>query len=255
MQRPRLLPSSAVLLLLAACSAPSASVTPMLGALGLDGSFAASDSGTSSVASSFADLDLDSTEAAPGAKAQLGFLGAQLSVSAFQTEYEGSGTTSGDITLGGTTISGNTAVDSELDLLVARALFTWNLIPVGPVELGIGLGLSLIDFDLVMREELTGDTLESDEALPVPLLAVRAGWTWGPVKVRGELGGLTFEYDGDEAQVIDGDVEASVALFDAGSLVVGYRLLDVEAEYEDEGDSVEADLELAGWYLGVRFSF
>ena len=114
---------------------------------------------------------------------------------------------------------------------------------------------SLIDFDLLMTEDLTGDTLESNETLPVPLLAVRAGWTWGPVKVRAELGGLKFEYDDDEAQVIDGDVEASVGLFDGGALLVGYRLLDVEAEYFDDGDAAEADFELEGYYVGVRFSF
>ncbi len=247
-------PLALLALLAAACSAPSASVAPMLGALRLEGDFAASDSGTG-IASSFDQLGVGEREAAPGARVQVGFLGANLSVSAFQTGFEGTGTATGDITIGDQTISGGTEVNTELDLVIGRAMFTWNLIPIGPVELGIGVGASLIDFDLTMRETLTGDTLESNELLPIPLLALRLAWNWGPVKLRSELGGLKVKVDGDEAQVIDGDVEASVALFDVGSLLVGYRMLDIEAEYEDEGDSVEADMQIDGFYFGVRFSF
>jgi hypothetical protein len=242
-------------LLLAACSAPSASVSPMIANLGLDGSFGAASSGAI-VSSDFGELGIDSNEAALGLKAQVSFLGAQLSLSGFDTEFEGSGTTEGEISIGGQTISANTAVDTQLDLMVARALLTWNLIPVGPVEFGIGLGASLIDFDLRMREELSGDVLETDEFIPIPVLAVRAAWVWGPVKVRTELGGMKVKIDDDEGQIIDGDVEASVSLFDGGSLLVGYRLLDIDAEYEEEdGDRADADFELSGFYLGVRFAF
>jgi len=238
----------------AACSAPSASVSPLLGALKLDGSFAAND-GPVAVSTDFNDLGLTDTEASPGLKAQVDVLGAQFSVSGFKTGYEGSGMTTGEISIGSEVIAANTAVDSELDLIVARALFTWNLIPVGPVELGIGLGLSVIDFDLKMREQISGAQLDSNQVLPIPLIALRAAWNWGPVKVRAEAGGLKINIDGDSAEVIDGDIEASVRLFEGGALLVGYRVFDIKAEYEDEGDKAEADFNLAGYYLGVRFSF
>lgn len=241
-------------LLVIGCSAPSASVAPMLGSMRLDGSFAASDSGTA-ISSSFDELGIGTNEASPGVKAQVSFAGARLSLSAFQTSYEGTGTTNGEISVGGQTIGADVAVNSELDLTVARGLFTWNLIPLGPVEIGIGLGVSLVDFDLMLREQISGNELASNEIIPIPLLALRAGWNWGPVKVRAEAGGLQVTIDGDEAQVIDGDVEASVNLFDGGSLLVGYRMLDIDAEYTDGADRVEADLELSGYYLGVRFSF
>lgn len=250
-----LVPSAALALLAAACSAPHASIMPMLGNLGLDGSFAASDSSTA-VATSFSELGIDDNEAAPGAKVNFGFAGANLSVSAFKTSYEGRGTARGEIEIGSGTISAGAEVDTELDLAVGRAMFTWNLVPVGPLEFGLGVGLSVIDFDLMMRETMSGERLESDEALPIPLIAARAAWTWGPVKLNAEVGGLAIEIDGDEAQVIDGEVEASVGLFDGGSLAVGYRLLDIDAEYEpEEGDMAEADFELSGFYFGVRFSF
>ncbi|MEZ6014096.1 MAG: hypothetical protein R3F49_03205 [Planctomycetota bacterium] len=245
---------AALTLFVASCSAPSASVTPMIGSLKLDGSFGASDSGTA-INSNFDELGIRDNEAAPGAKAQISFLGAQLSLSAFKTSYEGSGTTTGEVSIGSQTITAGAAVDTELDLTVARALFTWNLIPLGPVELGIGIGASLIDFDLLMQEQMTSNRLESNELIPIPMLALRAAWNWGPVKVRAEAGGLQVKVDGDEAKVIDGDLEASVRLFEGGSLLVGYRLLDINASYDDTGDSVDADLKLSGYYLGVRFAF
>jgi len=246
--------STALALFAAACATTSTSVTPILGSLSLDGSIEAGSTGGAGATSMDA-LGLGTYEAALGVKAQVGLLGGQLSVSAIQTEYEGSGTTGGAFEIGGQTIDANTAVDTQLELLLARALFTWNLIPLGPVEFGIGFGASVIDFDLLMTEQVTGNQLESEELLPVPMAALRASWTWGPVWMRAVLSGITYTLDGDQVQVFDGDLESSVTLYESGSLVVGYRWVDVEAEYEDENDRVEADLELTGFYFGVRFSF
>lgn len=246
---------SIVLTFLAAgCAAPSTSVTPILGALSLDGSIATGSSGGGN-STSFDALGLGTYEAAPGVKAQFGLLGGLLSVSAMQSEYEGSGTTNGALQIGGQSIDADTDVNSELELLLARALFTWNLMPLGPVEFGVGFGASLIDLDLSLTEQATGDKLETEGALPVPLAAVRASWTWGPVRMRAELSGIAYTVDGDEMQLFDGDLESSVTLYESSLLVVGYRWIDIEAEYEDDGDPVEADLELSGFYFGVRFSF
>lgn len=226
----------------------------MLGSLSLDGSIGAGSVGGAG-ATSFDALGLSNYEATPGVKAQLGLLGGLVSVSAMQTEYEGSGTTDGAFQVGDQAIDADTAVDSRLELLLARALFTWNLMPLGPVEFGIGFGAGVIDLDFLMTEPATGDTLETEEALPVPLAALRAAWTWGPVWMRAELSGVTYTVDGDSMQVFDGDLEAAVTLYDSSLLVVGYRWVDVEAEYEEEGDPVDADLELSGFYFGVRFAF
>lgn len=240
-------------LLAVGCATPSTSVTPILGSLSLGGSIGAGSSGGER-ATGFNGLGLDTYEAAPGVKAQLGLLGGLLSVSAIQSEYEGSGTTEGALQVGDQSIDAGTDVNSELDLLLARALFTWNLMPLGPVEFGIGFGASVIDLDLTMTEQATGNELRTEEALPVPLLAARASWKWGPVRMRAELSGITYTLDGDQTQVFDGDLESAVTLYESSLLVVGYRWVDIEAEYEDRGDTVEADLELSGFYFGVRFT-
>jgi hypothetical protein len=245
---------AALALLAVACATPSTSVTPILGSLSLDGSVGAGSS-DGAPSTSMDSLGLGTYEAAPGVKAQLGILGGLLSVSAIQSEYEGSGTTDGAFQIGDQMIDADTDVDSKLELLLARALFTWNLMPLGPVEFGIGFGASVIDLDLSMTEQATGDELQTEEALPVPVVAARASWTWGPVRMRAELSGVAYTLDGDQMQVFDGDLESAVTLYESSLLVVGYRWIDVEAEYEDEGDTVDADLELSGFYFGVRFTF
>ena len=39
-----------------------------------------------------------------------------------------------------------------------------------------------------------------------------------------------------------------------GSLILGWRQIDLSANYDSGSDSVEADLTLAGPYLGLEFS-
>lgn len=223
----------------------------MLGALSLGGSFS---TGGGAGATSMAQLGLDDYEAAPGLKGQFGLLGGVFSLAGFQSEYAGSGTTEGAIEVRNQTIDAGTEVDSKLDLTVARALFSWNLLPIGPVEVGIGFGAELVDLELELQEQVSGDRLTSDELLTIPFAAVRAAWAWGPVAMRAVLAGTSYTYDGDETQLLDGDVEASVEVFDQGSLAVGYRLIDLDAEYDDRGDTIAAELELNGWYFGLRFS-
>ena len=89
----------------------------------------------------------------------------------------------------------------------------------------------------------------------MPLLAARAAWTWGPVDLRADAGGIVVEYDESEASIFDIGISASVDLFGVGDLVVGYKTMKIDAEYTDDDAQIDTDLDLSGYYMGARFSF
>lgn len=250
----------AVALCTTSCSAPTAQVMPFLASIGLDGDLSIQDKnalvGGSSANSSFDELGVGDDEAAFGGMARIGFGGAELSVAALGIGYEGSGTTDSQFEFNGQTITANTDVDTDIDLQMARALFTWDLIPIGGVDFGLGLGATLLDLDFELRERGGGGTrISTEQTIPVPLIGARAAWTWGPIDLRADVGGLMIDYDGDEATVIDGELSAAVEFLGIGDLVVGYRITSIDALYEDEDAKIETDFDLEGYYFGLQFGF
>ncbi|MEM9800294.1 MAG: hypothetical protein AAGA20_08210 [Planctomycetota bacterium] len=248
-------PAVLATLALASCSGPSVSVAPFIANVGLQGDLAITDDGGSNADSSFDDLGLGDNEAVFGGLVRFGFGGGELSISGYSVGFEGEGTVDGDLVYEGTVISANTDVATELDLDTARALFTWDIIPIRGVELGIGIGATLLDLEINIQELGSSNRIDTDQLFPVPLIAVRAAWTWGPVELRADAGGLVFEYDDAEAAVFDVGLSGAVDFLGIGDLVVGYKFMDIDAEYEDDATFIDADLELSGWYGGLRFGF
>ncbi|MEM8713063.1 MAG: hypothetical protein AAGG01_19110 [Planctomycetota bacterium] len=253
---PSLGPLLVLSLVLTACGAPTAKVMPFIGSIGLDGDLSIAEStGTGRTSSSFDDLGITDDEASLGGIVRIGMGGAELSLAGLSVDYEGSGTTRGEFSLDGQSIGADVAVDTDVELQMARGLFTWDLIPIGGVDLGFGVGATLVDLQFDLREQSGTAGVNTDQLIPIPLIGARAAWKWGPVDLRADLGGLVVEYDGDEATVIDGEVSAAVEFLGVGDLVVGYRLTRIDALYEDEDSSVDADFDLEGYYFGLQFGF
>lgn len=252
----RLLTAAALLAsLTGACTSPTVNATPFLASLGVSGDLAIADSSSAAVSTSFGQLGLSDDEASLGGIVRVGLAGAELSISGLTIGFDGEGTADGQYDIGGNTITAGTAVTSKLDLEMARALFTWDLVPISGVDLGIGLGASLIDVDLELQEIGGAGRIATDQLVPVPMLGARAAWTWGPVDLRADVGGLLVEFDGDSATIIDGELSAAVELLDIGDLVVGYRTMRIDVEYEDANSLVNTDIDLEGYYFGVKLGF
>lgn len=251
----RTLALGTVLATLTGCGAPTAKVMPFIGSFGLNGDLAIDDRMGASASSSFEDLGLGDDEATLGGLVRVGLGGAELSVSALGINYEGRGMTQGEFEIAGQVIAQDVAVDTDVDVTMARGLVTWDLIPVGGVDLGVGIGATVIDLDFRLQEVGGPNNVQTEQLVPVPLIGARAAWTWGPVDLRADVGGLIIEYGDDEATFIDGEVSASVNVYDVGDLVVGYRITRIDAEYNDEDARVVADFDLEGFYLGAQFSF
>ena len=245
--------------ILASCSTPTASVSPLVAGLGISGDLSIQGTaglvGTAQTSSNFDELGVGDDEVGFGGTVRIGFAGAELSVAGLGVDFSGEGVSNSSFEFEGTTINAGTNVDTDIGLRMARGLFTWDILPIPGIDLGIGIGATLIDLDFELRDQLTGVSIETDQLIPVPLIGARAAWTWGPVDLRADVGGLVAEFDGDEATVIDGEVSATIDVLASGSLTAGYRITSIDAEYEDSNARVETDFELDWFFVGLRLGF
>jgi hypothetical protein len=247
------------LVLLAACSAPTLDASVRYGLNSLDGDILTGTGGTV-VANSFNDLGLNDDEPTPGATVDFKWGSPHLSISTQSSSFSGSGVLSSQLEIGGDIISVGADVDSNIDVGVTSAILTFDLAPTSALELGIGVGVVALDLNLRFREDLSGTTVESDEVIPIPVLAARAGMEFGDWEVGGVVSGLDIEVDGDSVQFVDLDVFGKYHFAGgqdriSASFLFGYRSTDLTVDYADSGDQVDANLTVAGPYIGLRFSF
>ncbi len=249
------LPASLLLSALASCVLPTIGIEPRLGPVNIDGDAGLSSTGVSAN-NSLSAMGIDDEGGAVSVRGDFQWASPHLSVALQTSNHDGSGRLTADLTQGGTTIPAGTAVNTDFDLGLNTAYLTFDLVP-GDWELGLGLGLVALDLDLETTDTLGLLTVSSDESLPVPVLAVRAGGGLGPVDVEALLGFLTFAADGGEVTFVDLDVNGRLQLFGEGerargSVVLGLRHTQLDAEYDDGADEVALDLTLSGPYVGFR---
>jgi len=257
---PRALCLVLAILPLAACAAPSFRATPRYGTLAIDGEFGIS-SGSVTAGNDLQELGLEDDDGVFGARVEIDWGSPNFSFALSGSDHGGDGTLEAEISQGGTTIPAGEAVHSDFELGLGEAALTFDLVPGDLVDLGIGVGVLGIDLEWAITSQSTGDTIDTDEFVFVPVLALRGATQLGPVELSLLASGLDVEVDGDEASVYDLDFQAlwrftsdENALI--GALVAGWRYLDFDLDYEsDDDDEVDAEVSLNGPYLGLTLGF
>jgi len=246
-----------------ACSAPSASVGVHVGQFALDGDLglATAAAGGAVNPTSFDGLGLGDDSTSLGADVLLNFGIPTLVLSAVQADFSGSGALADDFTVGSGTIPGGISVASALDVSMYQAFFLFEVVPGDTVDLAIGLGVDMLDFD----GSFTGDTdptagvaietLTLDQPVPLPVAGARAAIALGPVDLSAFVTGAAFDFDDVEVSALDVDLRAGFSVFGPLSAFVGYRDNAIEVDYVDGTDAGRIDLSIGGPYLGVRASF
>ncbi len=245
----------------AACSAPSASVMPRIGQADIDGHVAVADSGQTLADNSLDEaLGLGKDDSAPGLRVDVEAGSPHFVLAWGRTQNGGDGVLTGELSDEGTTLPAGTDVATTIDLDLYSALVTFDVIPSEMFELGFGLGMHFADLEALVasRDPLTPGSILVDETIPIPVLALQAGFAIDRFDVSALLSGIAVEVDGDEATFFDVDLMARFRFLEEGvslSIVGGWRFTRLDAEYDDGGDSTDVDLELSGPYLGLVLAF
>ena len=254
-----LLTLAATLTLCSACAGPYIAVEPRYAQLSLEGDIAVA-SGAVTATNSVEALGLGDEEDTFGARVDARWLMPHLTVWGSSTGFEGDGTLEADLSQGGNTIVAGTDVESEFDFDMLNAVLTFDFFPGDTIEAGIGFGAALLSLDASITDPLGNADVTLDESLPIPLLAARLGASFWRLDIEALLSGMTLDVDGNDATYYDLDLTARMRVLGSGDhttghLVLGYRHVALEVDYDDAGDAVALDLEFTGPYIGLRFLF
>ena len=250
-------PVSLLASVLASCQLPVLDVQARYGRPEISGTAGFASGGTGGSA----DLEqagLDDDEAI-SARADLDF-GAPILVALAQApRFEGSGTLDVSVSDGTNTIAGGASVNTVAELGLYDLALLFDLVPGDTFELAVGFGAAFLDTELSFEEPGSGTRVESQEQVPVPLVAAQLAVWIGPVELALFAGGMDYTYEDDSVTYLDADAYARWRLLGGekslrASLVAGYRLTDLDLEYDDDGTEIEADLEIRGPYVGLELS-
>ena len=150
-------------------------------------------------------------------------------------------------------------VASDVEFGVYQARAVWDIVPDPLMDLGIGIGVGLIDYDLQL-DSLTGtNQIQGDDRLPFGFVTVRAAKSLGDLEVLVHASGLGFELDDQSIQFIDLQGLLIWRFWDLGTghaeLQAGYRYFDVEYELDGAGTDLDADGTLSGPVVGLSVRF
>jgi hypothetical protein len=251
----RLLLAAVVTALGAGCAAPAFDASARYTRLSLDGDVGIQNEDVTAQ-NSVEDLGLDDDEGAAGARVDVKWGAPHLSLSYERTSFSGRGRTNAEISEGGVVIPVDTDVESDLDLDVVAAALTFDFLPTENFELGLGVGVTGFGFDAKVSE-IGGTQVEVDEQefLPLPVVALRGGLQFGRFSASALLSGMQVTYDGGDYEYLDLDLQARMTVFEVGHVVLGWREIRADAEYEDDDTDVDLDLDLSGPYIGLGFGF
>ncbi len=241
----------ALLALMASCSAPSVTFVPAGAQNSLSGSVTTAGAALSN---DWDTLGLGDSEVVVSPKINLNFLGSEISISSSSTSFAGSGVLSGALAGGGGSIDAGIDVESELELTWTSLLWTFNFVNMDTAHFGVGLGVTALEHELLIHDPSSVfDDIDPDPGvLPVPLIGLRAGGDVGPIRLEASFATLQFSNDEGEFSVNDVDAYAGYDIIgDTGSIVVGYRSVDMEVSKGLR----EVELGLGGPYVGIRLSF
>ncbi|HKC52764.1 MAG TPA: hypothetical protein VKF60_18390 [Myxococcota bacterium] len=250
----------AVLFPLGACSAPRVEVMPRIQRAELGGSFAGNSSGVTLAKNDVvSDLGLGETSDEFGARADLVVGGSTFTFAYSPASFSGNGTLNGDVSQGGTTIPAGTAVATDLKMDVGSAIWTHDFVPGDAFELGLGLGVHWVDFHSTMTDGTNTETF--DQVAPIPVLALRGGAAFGPFDVSALVSGIKAKASGDEFTFLDTDLMGRWHFFGgvagalSGALILGWHRTDVELDYTDSSDHIDANFNVSGLYYGLSIGF
>jgi hypothetical protein len=245
----------ALLLTVAGCAPLRTKVQAGYTQTAVSGDMALESGSSSSPALASQDIEsafgLGDAQGAPWLRAQVDFGVPVLTGSGFWLKETGTGVL--DENFGGLPTA--TPVASDLDLGCGKFSCSFD-IDIGPVKIAPGLAVDVFDLDFTVTEISLGNREEIDEIVAVPMLFLRAEASLDVLGFVGEVGYLDSpEIDGNEGKFLDVEAMIECAVLEHGILVMGYRLLDLDANGEADEDSFAVDLQIRGWFVGggIRF--
>ena len=243
---------------LASCAAPTVGLEARYGPVNIGGK-AGVEAGGITAENSVEALGISDDDGTPSLRGDFKWGSPHLTFNLQRSNHDGTGLLEAELSQGGVTIPVGSVVDTKMDLGLYTGYLTFDFIP-GDAELGLGLGVVGLDLDFASTDRLTSSTVATEQMLPVPVLAARAGISFWRADLEALGGIMQWSSGGDKIGIVDLDATGRIRILGDGDratgwLTLGFRYTNLDLEYQENGDDVRVDLDVTGPYIGVRVSF
>ena len=158
------------------------------------------------------------------------------------------------------TITAGTPVRTDADFTYVTANLIYDIIPTDAVEIGLGLGGGLVDYDLAFQSEVSPLRVATESTLPFAFPMFRIAKAFGRFGLLGTIGGIAVNFSGNDISYLQADLSASYRIFGEdeklqGHVTLGYQYFRVDYEYGDQGGTTIINVTLEGPYFGFLLSF
>jgi hypothetical protein len=250
-----LLAAAAALTVLPSCGTPSASAHIAYASFAVDGEFGyVSGASTASVSQDVETaFGLGDDQSLPYARAQVDFGVPVLTGSVFRFEESGDGVLQANFGDSGTLVAG-TPVTTDFEMFNAKMSATFD-ISLGPITVAPGLAVDYVDLDVRVRDRIGIADERAQLTAPVPLAFVRGQVDLWLVTGVVEVGYMAIDVEDVDTTIFDLEVLAVVHPLPLLDLFAGYRMIDVDADGQVDGDTFDADLQIGGFMIGGGLRF
>ena len=239
--------------------APSVYFTPRVSQFDIGGDFGVQEGTTVNGRASIESLGVEEDSSVLGGRVDLLAFG-HWTFSGQQSTHDGEGTADAELSSGGITINAGDPVKSEWNSACIPGSVTFDLVPSDTFEVGFGLGVAVLDTDASFTNQTTSEEVATDESFPFRTWPAASARTSGRSKSRRLVNWIDLSYDDTSASFLDVDTMARLRVFGdsdrfSGYVALGYRFLNVQADYESDGDAIDFDVEFDGPWVGLSVSF
>lgn len=159
-----------------------------------------------------------------------------------------------DLIFDGITFPAGTQVDTQFDIDMYRAGYTWSFLQKETWELGFSMGAYWVDMDMTVST--LGGQLEADysESEPFPMFGFSGSWLLNDKwLVRGTAEAFSIDMNDVEGDFYNVRVEAEYAVTANISIGAGYDLVRIDAKDTEKNNKVNYDYDGAVVFLRYLF--
>jgi hypothetical protein len=249
--------------LLAACSAPRVQAEVGIGALDIGGEV--STSASSGNASLSASSDADSLglgrEAVLLTAVRADWEDWHLTLAGLGADYSGNGTAQGRLQVGDQVIRSGEPVRTDLGFGLLTFDAYYDIVPVEFMDIGVGAGIGLLDYDLDFESSRTGARVRAAGNLPIGYIGLRLGKEWERLALLGRVNGFAISLEAEDVSFFEADLRGSYLVIGqpgglSAAVAIGWRYL--RADYEPTGSGFRLEIQgltLNGPYAGIAIVF
>lgn len=161
-----------------------------------------------------------------------------------------------DIQWGDSLYSINTVVDSDFDLTIYKAAYTYAFMRRENGYLGATVGLYTADTKIALSEQTLGQTEVGDITAPLPVIGLRGEYEFADkwsFRASGEF--FVVEFDDIEGSLVDLYAGVDYAIRDSISVGLGVNSVNLDVDASQSSFQGSLDWRYTGGLLFLKFDF